>query len=406
MGYLRDAVLGASAKQAEKDAADAEDRKSRRGFGRDAFYDLTADNSPHYLRILPRGYDGVEYVPNGRIHMPVFRHMNIPGTSITDRFTKEKRQASCVCIKHTFPERDEECVICGAAQDMYDKFKALGLTDKQQARFKGKYYLQKKAYANVISRESEERVKVKVGTKGRTIEIPKIWIVGFTPTVREWLDKKMALKRRSTGAHVYADITDPESGLDVIVEVTGKMLDTKYDISFAEQRTPIDEDERVMDAILRNCHNLAQKFSFPTSKEINEMRVYEDAFQARIGEMEEIATKRGRGGDEEEDEERPRRSTTSKSSSSSSSSTKSKRARDEDEEDEDEEEAPARTKKQSIRSDDGASTAKKRPECFGNHLPGVARCLGCPVELRCKASPRSQSRSLARKKRNHARIFG
>ena len=396
--------MGADLGQTEKDRDDAKQRKERR-FSSGKFYSTTSKDSPHTIRLLPPGYDGQVYVPGGRIFMPVFTHTAIPNTSVTNRFTKEKQRAAAICVKHSFPERDETCVLCEVASEMYNKMKSLGLTEKQRDRVIGKYYLAKKAYANMVAREGDETIRVEYGTRGKKIRIPKIYIVGFSPTVREWIDDKMSLKKKGTDRPVYGDITDPENGIDLIIEVEGTGMKTKYSCSLAAERTPLDEDERKIDAILRNCFDMTKEFPFPSSKQLNEIRVFADAFEGYLGDMEEVAEKGGGDDDDDGDERTERRSRRN-----------SRYAKDDEDEkgggdDEDDEDERPRKSKQSISSSSSrAKGGKPRNEdgttCFGNFVPGKHRCLQCPVQPSCMASEKSQTKPVRQKKRAHVRIWG
>lgn len=351
--------LGKTREDKEESAA----RAQRRAAGQADYYDLTDEgDGVHQLRLLPPDHNGKIFIPEQRAYMPVYRHFNIPNTSIKDR-DGNKRKASCICIKQTFPERGESCPICEVVDEMWKYMRAQNLSEEVKQKVKSDYYLQKKAYGNVISRDSKDTQVVEIEWQGRTrkVRIPKVFIVGFTPTVKEALDTKMTMRRKDNNKLMFGDITRLDRGFDIIITVTGKQLNRKYNVELLNERTPLADDPKVVEAIMQSAHDIGAKYPFPDRKGLNEIEAYADAFRGYVARIDDIATGNHVGDDD--DDEKPQRS-------------KAAAAK------------PKRTK----------------PACFGNHVPGMQKCVICPAVVRCKASERSQERTVEMKKKRHARL--
>jgi hypothetical protein len=113
--------LKTEAARIDERAANRENGSNRKVFPKEAFYNL--DQGEHDIRILPPGYEDVEYIPGGKIAMLVFDHNNVPGDVVNP---KTGRKDKYRCPRATYPELGIPCPICAALSEMWEWFKAQG----------------------------------------------------------------------------------------------------------------------------------------------------------------------------------------------------------------------------------------------------------------------------------------
>ena len=164
--------LKTEAARIDERAANRANGSNRKPFPKEAFYNLDAGD--HDIRILPPGYGDVDYVTPGKMAMLVFDHNNVPGDVVNP---KTGRKDKYRCPRATYPELGISCPICAALSELWEWFKAAGLTDAEQKAKKSNYYMRRKAYVNAIVRGDKTLRDLEYN--GEILRAPKVRIIGM-----------------------------------------------------------------------------------------------------------------------------------------------------------------------------------------------------------------------------------
>jgi len=264
----------------EEDAQKADEREARREGGDLRWYNFKRGHSANILRILPPGAheDKPPCIPHGNITMPVFKHKGLPG--VTD-----PKESSCIDVGRTFPEKGVACPVAEVLRPVYDFIRAnkIERDDSRYIRFfgpdggKNSYYLYKRAYANVIDRQStyyldtttKQLVPIQMGIELPSHLIPAPMIIGFPLTVNDWLKRQWASKLRPQNER---DFTHEETGTDIVIGVIGQGQKTKYEHDMAPCAKPLHPDPAVRQQILDAMYHIGEIFKMPSASEMDRIR--------------------------------------------------------------------------------------------------------------------------------------
>lgn len=340
--------LKTEAARIDERAANRENGSNRKVFPKEAFYNL--DAGEHDIRILPPGYEDVEYIPGGKIAMLVFDHNNVPGDVVNP---KTGRKDKYRCPRATYPELGIPCPICAALSEMWEWFKAAGLTDAEQKSKKSNYYMRRKAYVNAIVRGDKTLRDLEY--QGQVLRAPKVRIIGMpVAAIYEPLVQAMVQTDDDTGDYIIGDITNPVRGRDIRITVKGTGLDTEYK-HLIRDRSELHKDERVAEALMADGYKISDIFSVPTDAQLSRMRVVADRLRTNvIGSPVEPMAIMDDGSKVPPGEAEPTELFTS-----------------------------------------------SRPSCYGNHVPKHRKCLICPVEQNCLSEDETQAKDIAERKKFH-----
>ncbi len=321
---------------------------NRKPFPKEAFYNL--DQGDHDIRILPPGYGDVDFIPGGKIAMVVFDHNNVPGDVPNSNTGRKDRYR---CPRLTYPESGISCPICQAISEMYEWFKAAGLTEAEQKAKKSNYYMQRRAYVNAVVRGDKTLRDLEF--QGSVVRAPRVRIVGLpVAAIYEPLVQAMVATDDDTGDYIVGDITNPVRGRDVRITVKGSGLEKEYSY-LVRDRSELHKDERVAEALMSDGFVISDIFSVPTEKQVDRMRVVADRLRTKvIGSAVEPMAIMDDGSRVPPGEAEPMDLFTS-----------------------------------------------SRPSCYGNHVPKLRKCLICPVEQNCLSEDETQAKDLAERKKFH-----
>jgi hypothetical protein len=191
-------------------------------------------------------------------------HFNIPGVGEKHRGVK--------CTRAMFPESGIACPICEAMKPMYDWFREHGIDDFDDRKPyltgpNGNFYTNKKGHCNVIARTQVERVPVVYN--GMTVYIPKVYVCGLPLKAVEWIEEKCSETTPDGTQWLIGDITHPDAGRDIVINVSGQAIRTRYETPQICEAGPIDHDPIVAQAIMASMHDIGAMFPFPDKAELD-----------------------------------------------------------------------------------------------------------------------------------------
>lgn len=351
----------------DKETKELKERQKKQGgsgFVRDEdlFYNIgsekNGDAKTHMIRILP-GFvevddERVDFChPAGKWATMVVDHREIPGTAGSDGRLQKAR-----CVKESFPERNETCHVCESRKKLREWMRNEGWSDAERRKGVAPLYDYKRAYVNAIVRGSDLTEEVEY--EGKTVEIPKVRIVGLPVNhVYGWIGDRLAA-RNEEGEREYEDFNDPFEGLDLEITVTGKGLDTKYSCTFRQGKRPIHKDEKVSEATCTAAKKLNEMFGYPKDEKLQLIQIGGDKLLARIGDTPEGA--KGQPGSGED--------------------------------------SPVGT----AVPQEAFPKADGRPPCYTNHLPVNTTCLKCSYEIDCRDEDATKAKSVEDREAEHKKL--
>lgn len=308
----------AKVKERAEEAERQDDRKASYGAQKRQTTWYNFKRGTQTLRILPPGPDeNTCYIPGGDIAFPVYTHY----------FPNKKK---CRCVAKTWPDRNEECLVCTAIREVRAWARSTGLTPDEQLRLFNGIYVKGRAFTNCIDRKETTTQQVLVD--GKEVTIPVVYALGLPMTVFNRIS--VAIKNG-----VQGDITDELNGVDIMFTVSGSGMGTNYVADFLPP-SKLHEGPVVRDAIIKNMYAINEIFSYPSKQA-------QDEIVSLAGYVRSLMDK------EVPREHRP-----------------------------------------NVGSNSGTEAAatmvfpqreSKRPICYGNHITAYKKCLVCPWEQACES---------------------